>query len=96
MEWLIPLCISPVAAAVYLGGMHNDVQGGSGFRQVLGLVVFVGLLCVTWGVLRVVLGGMGGIVGGLILPTVLTLLAVPLAARGAFAIVGAKIVRSEE
>jgi len=50
--WLIPISLFWILAAVYFGGFNISIVGGSGFRQVLGLLVTYLLFLVAWGLLR--------------------------------------------
>lgn len=93
LEWLIPIALFWTMAALYLGGMGVDVEGGSGVRQLLGLVLTFVVFLVVWGVLHTVLGGLNAVLGGLVVPTVLTILALPLVARIGFRIVGVRVRR---
>jgi len=93
--WLIPIALFWTMAALYLGGMAVDVEGGSGFRQVLGLVLTFVVFVVVWGVLHTALRGMGAVIFGIVVPTLLTVLALPIAARIGFRIVGVRVHRVE-
>jgi hypothetical protein len=93
LDWLIPIALFWTMAALYLGGMNVDVEGGSGPRQVLGLVLTFVLFLVVWGVLHTVLGGIGAVLWGVIVPTALTILALPLIARIGFRVVGVRLRR---
>lgn len=95
LEWLVAVCVFWIATATYLGGMSVDLEGGSGLRQVIGLIDLLLLYLLVWGVLHTVLSGVGGAFGPVILPTVLTVLALPILARIAFRIVGVRIKRVE-
>lgn len=93
LEWLIPVSLFWAAAAIYLGGMAVDIVGGNGLRQVIGLLATYVLFLVVWGVLSMILGGIAPVLGGIILPSVLSVLALPLLSRAGFLIVGVKIKR---
>lgn len=95
LQWLVAICIFWIATATYLGGMSVDLEGGSGLRQVIGLIDLLVLYLVVWGVLHSVLSGVAGVYGPVVLPTVLTVLALPILARIAFRIVGVRIKRVE-
>ncbi len=95
LPWLLAICLFWSLTAVYLGGMSKDLQGGTGLRQVIGLVDTFVLYLVVWGVLRAVLGGVAGGLGRVVLPTVVTVLLLPVIARVGFGIMGVKLVEAE-
>ena len=95
LMWLIPVGLFWTMAALYLGGMAVDVEGGSGFRQVLGLVLTFVVFVGVWGVLHTALRGLGPVLFGMVVPTLLTILALPLVARIGFRIVGVRVHRAE-
>ena len=95
MEWLAPICLLWVLMALYLGGWPVEVVGGSGVRQVIGLVDTFALFLVVWAVLRAVLGGLGGMMWGVVIPTALTSLALPAIAWAGYIVVGVRIQRGE-
>ncbi len=39
LGWLAAFCLFWLVASLYLGGLDVELEGGSGFRQVLGLLV---------------------------------------------------------
>ncbi len=93
--WLVPVGVFFTVASTYLGGMSVDVEGGGGVRQVLGLLGTFVLYLVVFGVLRLVLGRLGGAVGGLGLPLIGAIATLPLTARAAFGILGVKLRKVE-
>lgn len=95
LEWLTAVCIFWMVTALYLGGMRVDLEGGSGFRQILGLVDMLVLYLVVWGVLHSLLGNFAGLLGSLVIPSVAAVVALPIIARVGFRIMGVKIVRVE-
>ncbi len=94
LDWLIPMGAFWVIAALYLGGMV-EVEGGSGARQLLGLLVTFFLFLAVWAGLRMLLGGFIGVLGRVILPTALSLLAIGLLARIGFRLFGVRVVHAE-
>ncbi len=92
IEWLIPIGVFWVIAAVQFGGLL-DAENGSGPRQLLGLLatlaIYVGLVAV----LRLALGGLG-LVGRVILPTALPLLVLGWLGRVGFRLVGVRLKRA--
>jgi hypothetical protein len=95
LEWLTAICIFWVVTAIYLGGTRVDLEGGSGFRQLFGLFDMLVLYLLVWGALHALLGGFAGLVGSVMIPSVVAVLALPLIARVAFRIVGVKMVHVE-
>ena len=91
LEWLVPICLFWILIAIYLGAWPVQFQGGSGLRQVIGLVNAFVLFLVVWALLRTALGGSGSILARLILPTTLTVLALPLITWIAFRILGIRV-----
>lgn len=95
LEWLIPICFFWLAAAIYLGGMSVDVVGGTGLRQILGLLATFGLFLVAWKLLGLVLRPAAPVLGNLVLPTVFSALLLPLIARAGFGVFGVRVRRKE-
>jgi len=92
MEWLLPIGLFWVVAAVQFGGLI-DAESGSGLQQFVGLILtLVVFLALTYG-LRLALGGLGTL-GNLVFPTALSLLVLGWLARITFRLVGVKIVSS--
>ncbi len=95
LEWLIPVCFFWMAAAIYLGGMAVDVEGGNGARQVMGLLVTFVLFLVTWKILGLVLGGVAKVLGDLVLSTIVSALLLPILSRAGFGLLGVRVRRQE-
>lgn len=95
MEWLIPLGAFFPFTALYLGALRIEPAGGRGLQQVLGLLLTGVLYLAIWRLLHVVLGGVGPILGGVVLTTVVTTLLLPLEARLGYLVVGVKLKRTE-
>lgn len=95
MEWLVPFCLFWTLAAVYLGGFPVEIVGGSGVRQTLGLFNTYVLFVVVWAILRAVFGGLGGMLWSVVLPTVLTSLALPVIAWAGYIVVGVRVQKGE-
>jgi hypothetical protein len=91
LEWLIPMCAFFPFAALYLGGLRIEPGGGRGVQQVLGLLLTMVLYLVVWRLLHAALAGVGPLLGGVILATVVTTLLLPLEARLGYLGVGVKI-----
>lgn len=95
MVWLIPISVFWTFAALYLGGLNIEFEGGGGARQVLGLLVTFVVFLLVWSGLRVVLGGIGAVVGGVLLPTALAILSLPVCSRLGFGLFGTRIRKGE-
>lgn len=94
LEWLVPISLFWALASLYIGGWPVTVEGGSGFRQVIGLVASFVLFLVVWAVLRAVIGG-AGIVTGVVVPTAIVCLALPAIIWVGFRIMGVKVTLSK-
>lgn len=94
LEWLVAVCAFVPLTAIYLGGMKVELAGGRGVQQLLGLVLTLVVYLVVWRVLHTVLAGIGPILGGVILATVVAILLLPLEARTGFLMVGVKLKRT--
>jgi hypothetical protein len=92
LDWLVGGLTFWIAAALYFGGMEHDVQGGTGFRQFLGLLITYAIFLVVWGALHKALGPETA--RGLLIPSVVTALLLPVEARLGFMLVGARVRRS--
>ncbi|MEE9470438.1 MAG: hypothetical protein V3W32_01870 [Gemmatimonadota bacterium] len=86
LGWLAAFCVFWATASLYLGGMNVELEGGSGPRQLIGLLGMLVLFLIVWRILDALLGGFG-----VVLPIVLSVLSLPLVARAAFALVGVKV-----
>lgn len=89
IQWLIPIGLFWVIAAVQFGGLL-DAKSGSGLQQVLGLLVTYAIYLGIVTLLRLALGGLGTL-GLVILPTALPLLALGWLGRLGFRLVGVRI-----
>lgn len=96
LAWLVPISLFWVMAALYLGGMNIRIEGGGGLKQLLGLFVTFALFLVVYGLLRMALGGpLGAVLGGVVLPALLSVLLLPLTARLGFRVAGVRISHGE-
>jgi len=93
LEWLIPMCAFFPFVALYLGGLRIDLSGGRGVQQVLGLLLTFVVYLVVWRALHAALAGVGPILGGVVLATVVTTLLLPLEARLGYLVVGVRLKR---
>ena len=90
IEWLVPVGGFWLVSVAYLGSMPTEIEGGSGPRHVIALVLIYALFLGVWAALRAALGGMG-FVGRMILPSVLAVALYPLVAWLGFKAVGVRL-----
>lgn len=93
LEWLIPLGAFFPFVALYLGALRIEPAGGRGVQQVVGLLLTLVIYVIVWRVLHAALGGVGPILGGVVLTTVVTTLLLPLETRLGYLVVGVKLKR---
>ncbi len=93
MQWLVPICLFWILTALYLGGWPVELVGGSGVRQVIGLIDSFVLFLVVWAILRAVLGGLGGLFWEAVVPTVLTTVALPAIVWAGYIVMGVRVQR---
>lgn len=91
VEWLVPISLFWIIAAVYLGGADIRIRGGSGPREMLGLLLTFGVFLGVWALLRMLVGGFlnGPLTVAIALVGAAVLL--PLISRLTFRIVGVRI-----
>jgi hypothetical protein len=92
---LFPISLFWILEATYLGGWPVDAHGGSGLQQVLGLVVSYVLWVVVWKLLSAGLLGLGPVLGGLMLPTILGAFLLPVTTWIGFKIVGVTVKQAQ-
>ena len=91
-EWLVPISMFWLMAAVFFGGLY-DAEDGSAGRQALGLLLtFVAYLAIFAG-LRLALGGFLGPLGRLILATAIPATLVGRLGKIVFKLVGVRLTR---
>jgi len=91
---ILPIALFWLLEAVYLGGWPVDAHGGSAFQQVLGLVLTGILWAVTWVALSKLLTGIGPVLGGIMLTSVVAAALLPLVNWIGFKIAGVSIRRA--
>jgi len=94
VEWLIPMCAFFPFAALYLGALRIEPGGGRGLQQVLGLLLTFVAYLIVWRLLHALLGGLGPILGGVVLTTVVATSLLPLEARLGYLVVGVRLKRT--
>ena len=92
VEWLVPLGAFWIVASLFLGGSPAEIEGGGGFRQVLGLLASLALYLAIWFGLRAGLRAALPSPAALVVATVVTAALVPVWCRIAYRIVGLKVV----
>lgn len=91
IPWVIAISLFWMASAVYLGGLDVRIEGGGGVRQLLGLIDSFVLFLLVWWVLRRLLGGLGPVVGGILVPSAVAVLLLPLLTRLGFRLLGVRV-----
>lgn len=95
MEWLLPICLYWPLTAGYLGGFPVEVRGDSALRQFLSIIDSFILFLLVWVGLRAVLSGVGGPFWRLVVPSIVSIVALPLILRVGHLILGLRIVKGE-
>ena len=96
VPWLIPIALFWTLAALYLGGAAIHIEGGGGGRQIGGLLLnFVAYVGVYALLRAILLGPVGPIFGGVVVPIVVTSCLLPLLAKLTFRVVGVHITPDE-
>lgn len=91
IPWVIAISLFWMGAALYLGGLDIRIEGGGGVRQALGLIDSFVLFLVVWWLLRQALGGLGPILGGILLPSAIAALLLPVVTRIGFRLLGVRV-----
>lgn len=94
LEWLIPIGLFWIVAAIYLGGYPLEFENGSGPREILGLLLTLVLFVGVWAGLRAALGSVGGFIGRVAIPTLVVAIGFGWLARVAFRVTGVTIRRT--
>lgn len=91
MLWLIPVCLFGLFASIFLGGTTIEPQGGSGTRQVLGLLASAAVHVALWNVLRIGLATMMPQLAAMIFASLISIPGVLLASWIGFIVFGVKL-----
>jgi hypothetical protein len=92
VAWLVPVALFWTLSALYLGGAAIRIEGGGGAQHMGGLLVLFVAYLVVYGILRLVLSGLAGaVIGGIVVPAVLTSMALPFLAKLTFRLFGVSI-----
>ena len=92
LDWLVAVVLFWVVAALYFGGLQRDVEGGTGFRQFVGLMLTFVIFLAVWGTLYKVIGVETA--KGILIASAVTALLLPIEVRLGFMLVGARVRRS--
>ena len=94
VEWLVPIGLFWVMAAVFFGGLYDAEEGSSGSRQFLGLLLVFVVYLGIFGGLRMALGEFMGPLGRFIIPTALPTMLLGRIGKIVFGVVGVRLVRA--
>ena len=93
IPWLIPISIFWTFVAIYLGGTPVHIEGGGGLQQILGLLIHFVAYLVAYAILRIILLGiLGPVFGGIVVPALVASILIPALGKLAFRLVGVRIV----
>lgn len=91
LEWLVPVGGFWLLGAAFIGTFSTAPGNGSPAAQLLGLLICYALFLGIWAALRALLGGLvDGIMGRVVLPTLVSIVLFPLTARAAFRVTGVR------
>ena len=91
LDWLVPTSLFWPVAAVVLGGMPVEIQGGGGVRQLLGLLVSFALYLLVWWGVRAGLSSPLGPTGALVAASLVATLLLPVWCRIGYLVLGMKL-----
>ena len=77
---------------MYFGGLQRDVEGGTGFRQFVGLLLTYAIFLVVWGALYKTVGVETA--KGVLIASAVAVVLLPIEVRLGFLLVGARVRRS--
>lgn len=89
LDWLVAVILFWVAAAMYFGGLQRDVEGGTGFRQFVGLLLTYAIFLVVWGALYKTVGVETA--KGVLIASAVAVVLLPIEVRLGFLLVGAHV-----
>src|SRR5690242_58707 len=89
VDWLVAICLFWFVSAVYFGGFERDIEGGTGFRQFLGLILTYAIFLGIWGVLHAYVAVDSPV--GVVVASVVSGLLLPLEAHLGFMLVGGRV-----
>ena len=89
LDWLVAVILFWVVAALYFGGLQRDVEGGTGFRQFVGLLLTYAIFMVVWGALYKTVGVETA--KGVLIASAVAVVLLPIEVRLGFLLVGAHV-----
>ena len=89
VEWLVPVTLFWALSAIYFGGGHVRIEGGT-FGQFIGLLDTFVLYLVVWWVVRLLARGVG-VIPSVLLATAAASLLLPVLAKVGFRIWGVRL-----
>ncbi|MGH7471187.1 MAG: hypothetical protein ACRENP_24830 [Longimicrobiales bacterium] len=92
--WLIPVCLFGLFGSIFLGGTTIEPQGGTGLRQMLGLLASCAVHVALWNGLALTLGAMMPALAAMVFASLLAIPGVLLASWIGFMIFGVKLGRT--
>jgi hypothetical protein len=92
LDWLVAVILFWLASAMYFGGLGRDVEGGTGFRQFVGLLLTYAIFLVVWGALYKAVGVETA--KGVLIASAVAVVLLPIEVRLGFLLVGARVRRS--
>ena len=93
MTTVLPISLFPILAAVFLGGWHIDLHGGSGRREVLGLLISTVVWVVLWHLLHSLFLGFGPVLGGVVIASFVAAVLLPAVCWLGYKLVGVSITK---
>lgn len=92
LAWLVPAALFWGLAAIYLGGAPIHIKGGGGWQQSGGVLLGFAAYLGVYAVLRTLLmGALGPIAGGIIVPLIAASILLPFLVRFTFRLLGVRI-----
>lgn len=95
LVWLIALSLFWLLSMVYLGGLPVRIEGGSGPREVAGLLLSMVVFLASWGLLRAVVTPVGGEVAGVLVASFASVLLLPAVTWVGFRALGVRVRRPD-
>lgn len=94
LVWILPIGLFWPITALHLGGLLELTGDVRPFKELIGLVLcFLLALAIWWGLTKA-LAPVGPVLGAILLPTGIMLLALPVILMIGFRLVGLRLVRS--
>ena len=91
VQWLVPVCRFALFSSIFLGGSSIEPKGGSGLRQMLGLLASCVVHVFLWNGLRILFASFMGPMAAMVFASLIAIPGVLLAAWIGFIIFGVKL-----